>query len=174
MIYRKAGAADIDAVEALYMRTHQAEAEGKSTTGWKRDIYPVRKTAEDAAARDDLFVMEDDGKIVATSIVNKVQVDVYAEGDWQYDVPDDEVMVLHTLAVDPDSRGKGVGPEMVRCYEKYALDNGCRYLRIDTNAINTGARKMYAGLGYKEVSIVPCTFNGIPGINLVLLEKKIG
>ena len=46
-------------------------------------------------------------------------------------------------------------------------------LRIDTNEINLAARGLYGSLGYEEVSIVPTVFNGIPGINLVMLEKHL-
>lgn len=46
-------------------------------------------------------------------------------------------------------------------------------LRIDTNAINSAARRLYAKLGYREADIVLCVFNGIPNVNLVLLEKKL-
>ena len=46
--------------------------------------------------------------------------------------------------------------------------------RIDTNARNTAARAMYRKLGYKEIGTVPTTFNGIPGVDLVLLEKNPG
>lgn len=35
------------------------------------------------------------------------------------------------------------------------------------------ARSLYAGLGYQEVGIVSCDFNGIPGIRLVCLEKLL-
>ena len=58
-------------------------------------------------------------------------------------------------------------------YEKYALSRHCTVLRIDTNAINSAARRLYAKLGYREADIVPCVFNGIPDVNLVLLEKKL-
>jgi ribosomal protein S18 acetylase RimI-like enzyme len=58
-------------------------------------------------------------------------------------------------------------------YEKYAKENGCPYLRIDTNERNARARAFYKKIGYKEIGIVPCRFNGIEGVNLVLLEKKI-
>jgi ribosomal protein S18 acetylase RimI-like enzyme len=81
--------------------------------------------------------------------------------------------VLHTLAVDPDARGMGIGPAFVKFWEKLAAEQGCSVLRIDTNARNKRARKMYADLGYIETDIVPTVFNGIPGVDLVLMEKKI-
>ena len=37
----------------------------------------------------------------------------------------------------------------------------------------TVARAMYKKHGYDEIGIVPTVFNGIPGINLVLLEKHL-
>ena len=45
------------------------------------------------------------------------------------------------------------------------------YLRLDTNVKNVRARRMYKTLGYREIGIADTTFNGIAGVNLVLLEK---
>ena len=174
MMIRKATAQDIDAVEKLYDAIHTAEENGKQTIGWIRGIYPVRKTAEMALARDDLFVLEDDGKICGTGILNKIQVDSYAESHWEHEVPDERVCVLHTLVIDPDSAGKGYGRAFVEYYETYARENGCTELRIDTNARNEVARAMYKKHGYTEIGIVPTVFNGIEGVQLVLLEKYLG
>ena len=44
-------------------------------------------------------------------------------------------------------------------------------MRLDTNAKNVRARRMYKTLGYREIGIVDTTFNGIAGVKLVLLEK---
>ena len=52
-------------------------------------------------------------------------------------------------------------------------ENGCTVLRMDTNAKNAAARRLYQKLGYAEPDIVPCIFNGIPNVQLVLLEKKL-
>ena len=82
-------------------------------------------------------------------------------------------MALHTLVVDPGTAGRGCGKAFVAFYEQYAIDYGCAYLRMDTNAINVGARRFYAKLGFWEAGIVECTFNGIPGVKLVCLEKKL-
>ncbi|MFR0575153.1 hypothetical protein ACLUWS_07955 [Bifidobacterium boum] len=72
-----------------------------TTIGWIRNIYPTRKTAEDALERKDLFIMEDEGKIVAVAIINQIQADEYKYATWKHSAKDNEIMVLHGLAVDP-------------------------------------------------------------------------
>ena len=57
--------------------------------------------------------------------------------------------------------------------EQYAREHGCTWLRIDTNARNVSARRLYARLGYREVDIVPGKFNGIPDVQLVCMEKRV-
>ena len=173
MIFRKAAQNDIENVAQIYSDVILGEEKGQAFTGWQRDVYPVKATAEKALERQDLFVAEDDSGIVATAIINKIQVDVYEGAPWSYNAPENEVMVLHTLAVSPKHFGKGIGRKFVEFYEQYALSNGCRYLRMDTNANNTKARAMYKKLGYKEIGIVDCIFNGIKGVGLVLLEKTL-
>ena len=171
--FRKADNSDLDAIEGIYERTHDAEEAGLTTTGWVRGIYPIREVAEGSLERDDMYVAELDGKVVATGIINRTQVNVYLDCDWEYKAPDDRVCVLHTLAVDPEARGRGVGPAFVGFYEELAKEMDCEVLRIDTNARNKRARKMYKRLGYIETDIVPTVFNGIRGVDLVLLEKKL-
>ena len=61
----------------------------------------------------------------------------------------------------------------MKFYEEYALQNNCKYLRIDTNEKNKVARKIYKSLGYEEIGMIPCTFNGVEGVNLVLIEKYL-
>ena len=171
---RKALASDLDAVAAIYDRVHDAQDSGQLTTGWIRGVYPTRATAQAALDRGDLFVALLDGAAAGAAILNQVQVDVYAGAPWRYDVPDSDVMVLHTLVIDPAIRGRGLGRAFLAYYEGFALSHGCRSLRIDTNARNANARDFYKKLGYWEVAAVPCTFIGIPGVDLVLLEKRIG
>ena len=174
MVIRKANAADLDGVAAVYEAIHDEEEAGKVEIGWVRGVYPTRATAEASFERGDLYVLEDDGAILGAAIINQTQVDRYAQGAWRHEVPDDRVCVLHTLVIHPRDAGRGYGKAFVRFYEDWALRNGWPELRLDTNARNTAARRLYAGLGYKEVGVVPTVFNGIPGVNLVLLEKYIG
>ncbi len=135
MTIRKSIVTDIDQIEKIYDRILTEEESGNATIGWVRGIYPVRSTAEGSHKRRDLFVMEDEGKIVATAIINQIQVPEYRSAKWKHNVSDENIMVLHTLIVDPQQKSKGYGKAFVDYYEDYARRNNCQELRMDTNII---------------------------------------
>ncbi len=171
---RKGIQQDIDAIAAIYDRIHAREETGQVTVGWVRDIYPTRATAQAALDAGELFVLEHGGAVAAAARINQIQVPEYANARWQHpQAPAEQVMVLHTLVVDPLQGGRGLGTAFVRFYEEYAREKGCPYLRMDTNEKNRSARALYARLGYQEVGIVDCCFNGIAGVKLVCLEKTL-
>lgn len=167
---RKATKEDIAEVAKIYDAIID---NGGASVGWIKGVYPTAQTAEAALEKGTLFVCEDEGKIVGSAKIDQNQVPEYADCTWEHEASDKEVMVLHTLTVDPGCPRRGYGKKFVRFYEEYALENGCRFLRMDTNANNRVARGMYQKLGYREVGIVPCVFNGIPDVQLVCLEKKL-
>ncbi|MBR3756184.1 MAG: GNAT family N-acetyltransferase [Firmicutes bacterium] len=174
MQFRKATSADIPSIAEIYEDIHTEEEAGRVTIGWERGVYPTKTTAEAALNRGDLFVgVDDDGSFFGAAIINQQQVDVYEGAAWLYPARDEEVMVLHTLVISPKAARRGFGEAFVRFYEDHARKAGCSVLRIDTNERNTRARAMYKKLGYRESDMVPCQFNGIDGVHLVLLEKKL-
>lgn len=175
MVIRSATQRDIAAVAAIYEHILDVEeARSAPVVCWLRGVYPTEDTARRALEKGTLYVMEDDGgAIVAAAKIDDEQVPAYADCRWQYDVPGDRVLVLHTLVVEPARGGEGFGAAFVRWYEQEALRRGRPYLRMDTNARNVPARRLYARLGYTEPGVVDCEFNGIPGVKLVCLEKKL-
>lgn len=170
---RKACLEDIERIAAIYEAIHDGEERGELSVGWARGVYPVKQTAMDSLDRGDLFILERNGLVTAAAIINQKQMPEYEQCRWSSDAPEEAVMVLHTLAVDPAFRGKGCGKEFVRFYEDFARQHGCLDLRMDTQEKNTAARAFYNKLGYTEVGVVLCTFNGIPGVRLVCLEKRL-
>ena len=172
---RKGTGEDISQIERIYDHLLTEEENGRAVIGWVRGVYPTRETALAALEAGELFVLTlEDGTVAAAARINRIQVPEYANAPWRYpDAPADQIMVLHTLVVDPACAGRGCGSAFVKFYETYALENGCPYLRMDTNAKNTKARRLYHNLGYWEAGIVPCVFNGIPDVQLVCLEKVL-
>ena len=170
---RKAALSDIPAIAAIYEAILDLEEAGKTTIGWQRGVYPTADTARAAIEAGDMYVLEDGGCVVASGRINRQQMPAYAEVRWQYEARDDQVLVLHTLTVDPARFGRGFARQFLEFYEDLARQGGCTALRIDTNARNAVARAMYAKHGYIESGIIPCVFNGIPGVNLVCMEKRV-
>lgn len=170
---RRATYGDIDGIVAIYERVLDLEEHGKASIGWVRGVYPTRDTALLALERKELFVCVVDGELQATAIINHRQMPSYAMGRWKVEANAEEIMVLHTLVVDPRFSGRGIGREFVGFYEQYAKAHGCKDLRMDTQEKNKAARSLYRKLGYDEIGIVACDFNGIQGVNLVLLEKPV-
>lgn len=170
----KATANDLEAVECLYGKMHDAKEAGLICTNWKRGVYPSRATALSALEQNSLFVMEEGGSLIGSAIINREQRDIYAGAAWEHIVPDNLVCVLHTMMILPEESGKGHGREFLAFYEQYAREHGCSELRVDTSEINLPARSMYAKHGYKEIGVAPADLNGIPDIRLVMLEKHIG
>ncbi|MBR1454730.1 MAG: GNAT family N-acetyltransferase, partial [Lachnospiraceae bacterium] len=92
---RKATEKDIDGIVAIYDKILDLQDEGKMSIGWAKNVYPTRDTVRKALERDDLFVYEENGKIIASAIINQIQVDVYEGASWEYSANDDEVLVIH-------------------------------------------------------------------------------
>lgn len=84
MEIREATKKDIDSIEKIYETIHDEKEKGLAIIGWIRNIYPTRRTAEDALERKDLFVMEDEGKIAAAAIINQIQVNEYKDAAWKH------------------------------------------------------------------------------------------
>lgn len=174
MEFRIATSADLDAVEMIYNHIHD-DPNGSVRIGWQKGVYPVRQTAADAHERGELYVCVDEDEagsyVAGAAILNRKQLPEYADAAWQLPASEEEVLVMHTLVIDPYRGGRGYGRAFAQFYEELARSMECRALRIDTNERNTRARKLYASLGYTEVGMIPCEFNGIEGVHLVLLEK---
>ena len=173
-MFRLAQEKDLDAIAQIYSDIHDQEESHEVTIGWVRSIYPTRDTAVSALKKKDLYVEEIEGQIVASARINKEEVPEYKDARWKHEAEPEKIMVLHTLTVSPRYPHRGYGRAFVAFYEEFARENGCIELRMDTNAVNLRARELYKKLGYEEVDIVPCDFNGIKGISLVCLEKYIG
>jgi len=173
MEIRRAEKSDTDAIVALFDAIHDEEAAGRTTTGWLRGVYPTAAVVETGLSNGDLYVAEDEGTVVAVARLNQEQVDCYFGAPWQYEAAPEQIFVIHTLVVDPKRKGQGIGSAFIRFYEREAIRMGCTVLRLDTNERNTAARRFYARLGYREAGIAPIVFNGIPDVNLVMLEKQV-
>lgn len=171
---RKATAQDIDQVEKGYIELLVHEREHGAYTVWQQGVYPTRKTAEDSFTDGNLYVMEENGEVCASMIVNRNQPEEYGDIPWRYDVSDEQVLVIHLLCVRPSKAGQGIGQRMVQFVIEEAKRFHCKTIRLDTGAQNIPAASLYKKMGFELAGTASMAIGGlIMHKNHLFFERSI-
>lgn len=152
---RPATEQDIPTIAALYDRITEREAKGTNYSGWAQGEYPMEWTARELLEAGGLYCMTDQsGKVVASAAYDNRHDSCYDDVVWGKDIPSEQTLCIHTLAIDPDCRGQGLGEAMMRFGFEMAEKLGLKGIRIDTWVENTPALKFYHKLGYRDVAVL--------------------
>ena len=116
---------------------------------WSKGKHPTEEGIRAYINEGSMYLYRNNGKIVGAMAVTMYQSEDYHAIDWSQQVVDDEVAVIHILAVSPDSQGKGIGSEMIQEAIRIALSKGMQAIRLDALASNTPAHKIYKRLGFE-------------------------
>ena len=115
---RKAILKDVNSIEDTYNEHFQYELNHTAFTVFKKGVYPTKDDAERAIYAGALFVYEENGTIVGSIIIDKVQPIEYATIPWKEKLSEDEVMVIHLLMVRPSMSGKGIASSLIKLLNK--------------------------------------------------------
>ncbi|MCC8097533.1 MAG: GNAT family N-acetyltransferase [Eubacterium sp.] len=174
MKIRKANRKDIKQIAKTYEELLIFEQSSGSASNWKLNVYPTIKTAERGVEKETMYVLEDSGNICASMVLNREQAEEYSDVNWLYTAEECKVLVIHTLCIPPSQAGKGYGTSMVQFAKKYALQNGCEVIRIDTFAHNEPAKSLYIKNGFRISGFGNIFLQGVIFEEQVYLEYKVG
>ena len=155
----KAALRDADEVGALYDSVVDDLEATVNYPGWKKGIYPIREDAQDAIREDTLFVLRESGQIAGTVILSHRAENAYAQAPWGVELAPEQVLVVHTLAVHPHFRGRGMGRRLAEFAIEYAKAEKLRAIRLDVNAKNIPAIRLYESLGFALIDTVDMGYN---------------
>ena len=89
-----------------------------------------------------------DGSLAGAVVVTKAQNPDYRNISWQIEVNDEEVSVVHLLAIDPEQQGKGLATAMLDLIMKMAVDMKKCAVRLDAIKTNIPAQRLYEKYGF--------------------------
>ena len=167
---RAAKQSDIAAVEKSYIELLEHEQNSGTFSNWKLGVYPTRQTAQNALEKGWLFVLEENGDICASMIVNTVQPCEHEKIAWKYKVDDDKAVTVHTLCVPPSKAGHGYGRMMMQYALDFAKKAGYEAVRLDTYAGNLPAQSLYKKLGFSSPGTAHVTLEGLITEELMYFE----
>lgn len=170
---RIAARADIDAIEQSYLELFEYESKHVNYTGWVKDVYPTRATAEKAVDAGTMYALEAQGEFAASMILNRRQASEYAQIPWKCPSDDSDVLVVHTLCVRPRFSGRGFGRRMIEYALDFARKQGCRVVRLDTGAANHPAAALYASMGFRYAGKAHVFHEGVIDEDLIYFEYDL-
>jgi GNAT superfamily N-acetyltransferase len=135
---------DREAVEALSHRLTDGVAPWRDpvkvsdvVAGWVRES--LHRAADENRA---VFVASEDDPVVGF-------VTVTEQRHWSGDTD----AYIGELVVAAHAEGRGVGRDLLRAAEQWAVGRGHRRITLETGVANHAARRLYATLGYAEEQV---------------------
>ena len=157
---RKATHDDIRAVAELYDKAIDYEDSHVKYTSWQKGVYPTADTARLGLKNGSLYVYEQNGKIVAAVILDTKQPPEYKKIEWNVDAAYNRALVVHTLCVDPELAGSGIGSAIVDFAKQLAQKAECLCVRLNTTERNVLACRLYQKNGFEIIARQTILLNG--------------
>lgn len=149
MVLQRATLEDYDSIIAFYDDVIEHTPEIEKYARWQKGKHPTAEGIRGYIEEGSMYLYKEQGVIVAAMAVTMYQGEEYHAIEWSQPVPDNEVAVIHILAVSPDRQGSGIGSEMVLAAINLAIAKGMKSVRLDALATNTPAHKLYERLGFE-------------------------
>ena len=139
---------DYDSIIVFYDDVIERTPDVEKYARWQKGKHPTEEGIQAYIEEGSMYLYKEQGAIVGAMAVTMYQGADYHAIEWSRQVPDDEVAVIHILAVSPDRQGAGIGSEMVQEAINLAKAKGMKSIRLDALASNTPAHKIYERLGF--------------------------
>ncbi|QDP39133.1 GNAT family N-acetyltransferase [Radiobacillus deserti] len=110
--------------------------------------YPLEENFQGDLNRQELFVYEEEGRVLGVAAISEKEHSEYHEIAW---TSDRSAITMKRLAVHPNGRGKGIADAFFRKAEEVSIEKGLHYMKTDTFSKNTYAQKLFDRHGYHFV-----------------------
>lgn len=120
---------------------------------WQGKDKPNLDNFKELIENKNIFVLEDERKVVSTVIIYDYDIDYEnnLDGTWQSPSP---YVALHRIGTLESARKNGYGRKIIEMSESYARENNFKSVRIDTHRGNKDMQRLLSSLSYKYVGIV--------------------
>ena len=141
-------------------------------TGWEKDEYPNLSTIKNAIINNEMYVYEDD-VIYGSVILNSKMPKEYNNIKWKVQASQKEVLIIHTLSIDPKFKNQGLGKYMIQLILEFAKTNNYKTIRLETSENNVPAYRLYEKMGFEYIEKIDIVYGKIVYHNMKCYEIKI-
>lgn len=172
MEIRKGIKSDIEQLAQLYDDLNDHLNNNINYPGWIKGVYPVCEDAVNGISNENLYVAEQNNKIVGSIILSHKPESAYHKVKWNIDSAYSDVFVVHTFVVHPSYLKLGIGTQLLDFATQLSIIEHIKSIRLDVYENNIPAIKLYEKCGFQYVDAVDLGL-GAYGLDRFMLYEKI-
>ena len=134
-------------ISNMYRRVVKALNETINYPKWS-DEHPSETDIKRAVSNGSLYACVENDIIIGGVVLSEDPEGNYSAGEWSRELEEGRFLVIHLLAVEPSSAGKGVGGFIVEQCIELAKQNGYKAVRLDVVPNNAPALRLYQKKGF--------------------------
>ncbi len=138
---------DLKEIKSLTEACAQAMIQ-KNIYQWN-EHYPSLEKLEADILKKDLFVLEENNRIIGIIVITPEKDEEYIPIKWLSKT--EHNLYIHRLATHPDHWGKGYGQLLMDFAEDYAKKHNYASVRLDTFSQNFRNQRFYEARGYQRL-----------------------
>jgi len=119
------------------------------TSDWDED-YPNREIIEEDITNEALYVLEDQGRIIASISLVEEEPEEIKDLGWEKA----RSCFLVRLCVAPEYQGKGIGGQVMKSISLIAKKKGYKATHHLAAEVNQAANRLYKRMGYKDLGSI--------------------
>lgn len=149
MKLQQASITDYASVLSFYDDVMEHTAGIEHHARWQKGKHPTAEGIKSFIQEGSLYLYTEQDVIIGAMALTMYQGEDYHAIEWSQIAEDNEVAVIHILAVAPDCQGHGIGAEMIKAAIRLAQEKGMKSIRLDALASNTPGHRLYERLGFE-------------------------
>lgn len=146
--FRAAEEKDLAEVYTFYKEVCLHQVQEEYSPDWHMDVYPSGKDLEEHIQKQEMYLCRTEGKIAGAFVLSDGEDPIYKGAFWKVPCADDEVMVLHLLAVHPSFRGHGLAMYMLDAMKCIVHKKHRKAVHLDVVQGNLAADRLYLKAGF--------------------------
>ena len=146
--FKKATIENLDEIRTLYWRLLDSSKKYAHILQWKKEIYPSDKDWITYINHEEMYLLYLNDELVGAVAITKSQPKEYQKIRWKILAKNDEVSVVHLLAISPNHQGKGLAIKAIDEIIKMATNSHKKAVRLDAISTNKPAQKLYEKYGF--------------------------
>lgn len=147
MLKRIASIGDFDKIYKFYDEVIESQKTDKYSAYWTKDVYPSKEDLINHINNNEMFIGLDGDEIASAGVLTYKEDPIYHGGKWTI-TNDDDICVIHLLAVHPKYRGKGYSNDFIQYLIEIARQNNSKAIHLDVYLGNDRASEMYLKNGF--------------------------